>query len=108
MVACLRVGVMLGMQLGSRIRMVFGMLVMAVRGVGVMGGGLDILVAMMVRGLAVMLGRLLVMGRGGLVMVGDLRRVRHGVSPDWLMDDVSAFKVPGAGDRGAAVSVNPG
>ncbi len=75
------VGVLIRMRLGSGFGMVFGMQVMAASGMGMVGRGFHILIAMMFGGLAVMLRGLFVMVRGGFVMFGDLRRVGHGCLP---------------------------
>jgi hypothetical protein len=83
------------MQLGGRVRMVFSMQVMAVRGMGMVRRRLGVLIPMMLGGFAVMVGGLFVMSRGSLVMFGDLRRVRHGLSPDGLMDEMSGCRSTG-------------
>jgi hypothetical protein len=75
--------VMLGMELAGFGGMMRGMGVMAMRDLGVVRGLLDMLLAMLRRGVAVMLGRLLVMMRGVIVMLGDPFFVRHDGSSDW-------------------------
>ena len=67
------------MELAGTLRVVGRMEMMPVGRMRVMGGLLDIIVAMMMRGLAMMFGRLLVMRCRLFVVVGKLAaRCRHG------------------------------
>ena len=73
--------VMLGVHLARVAGVVRGVKLVAVRDVGVMGRLLAVVVAVMLGGLAVMLGRALMMVRGLGVMLGKRRcMVRHGGS----------------------------
>ena len=68
---------MFGMQLGSGSGMMFRMQVMALSGMGMISGRLDIFVVMIFGGLPVMLRCLFVMLRRLLVMFGNFSCVRH-------------------------------
>jgi hypothetical protein len=96
------------MQFGRGFRMVFGMQMMAVGGMAMMSRGLDVPGPMIVGRLAVMLRGLVMMVRGGFVMFGDLRRVSHGSSPGWLMDGMSGPHVSDPNDRTAVEAMKLG
>jgi len=75
---------MLGVKFACLRGMVFGLQMVAMRHVSVMGCGFHLAIAVLLGRLAMMVCRLLVVLGGGLVVIGDLVGVAHGsASSEW-------------------------